>query len=128
MIPTYNEATNVERMINDVLNCGADAQVLIVDDMSPDKTYKIVQKIAETNPKVHLLLRKEKKGRGHAGKEGFKKAAHCSETVCRYVYSLNKESVHDRNDCIRHSGRIHLDCRVHQQPAGQDFRVVAVTQ
>lgn len=91
MIPTYNEATNVERMINDVLNCGADTQVLIVDDMSPDGTYKIVQKIAETNPKVHLLLRKEKKGRGHAGKEGFKKAL---DMGARYIVEMDGDGSH----------------------------------
>ena len=91
MIPTYNEATNVERMINDVLNCGTDTQVLIVNDMSPDGTYKIVQKIAETNPKVHLLLRKEKKGRGHAGKEGFKKAL---DMGARYIVEMDGDGSH----------------------------------
>ncbi|MDR2395496.1 MAG: polyprenol monophosphomannose synthase [Endomicrobium sp.] len=74
MIPTYNEAYNIKKIINDVLNCGIDLNVLIVDDMSPDGTYKIVEDIAKQNSKVHLLLRKEKKGRGYAGKDGFIKA------------------------------------------------------
>ncbi|MDR0724355.1 MAG: polyprenol monophosphomannose synthase [Endomicrobium sp.] len=74
MIPTYNEASNIKNVVSDVLNCGINTEVLIVDDMSPDGTYKIVENISKQNNKVHLLLRKEKKGRGYAGKDGFIKA------------------------------------------------------
>ncbi|MDR3307151.1 MAG: polyprenol monophosphomannose synthase [Endomicrobium sp.] len=74
MVPTYNEASNIKLMIDEILNCGADADVLIVDDMSTDGTYKIVEEISKTNNKVHLFLRREKKGRGYAGKDGFLKA------------------------------------------------------
>ncbi|MDR1195691.1 MAG: polyprenol monophosphomannose synthase [Endomicrobium sp.] len=91
MIPTYNEATNIKQMIEDVLNCGVDAEVLIVDDMSPDGTYKIVEEISKTNPKVHLLLRKEKKGRGYAGKDGFKKAV---EMNAEYIVEMDGDGSH----------------------------------
>lgn len=91
MIPTYNEATNIRQMIDDVLNCGAATEVLIVDDMSPDGTYKIVEEIAKTNPKVHLLLRKEKKGRGYAGKDGFKKAI---EMGAEYIVEMDGDGSH----------------------------------
>ncbi|MCL2390472.1 MAG: polyprenol monophosphomannose synthase [Endomicrobia bacterium] len=92
MIPTYNEASNVKQIINDVLNCGvADIEVLIVDDMSPDGTYKIVEEISKTNPKVHLLLRKEKKGRGYAGKDGFLKAL---ELGADYVLEMDGDGSH----------------------------------
>jgi dolichol-phosphate mannosyltransferase len=74
MVPTYNEAPNIKLVIDEILNCGVNVDVLIVDDMSPDGTYKIVEEISKTNNKVHLLLRKEKKGRGYAGKDGFLKA------------------------------------------------------
>jgi dolichol-phosphate mannosyltransferase len=74
MLPTYNEAENIKQAIDEILNCGLDIEVLVVDDMSPDGTYKIVEEISKNNPKVHLLLRKEQRGRGYAGIEGFKKA------------------------------------------------------
>ena len=57
MIPTYNEAGNIERIINEVLNCLPDSYVLTVDDMSPDGTYKIVQDISKLDKNVSLLLR-----------------------------------------------------------------------
>jgi dolichol-phosphate mannosyltransferase len=75
VIPTYNEAANIKQVIDEVLNCGlADIEVLVVDDTSPDGTYKTVEDIARSNPKVHLLKRATRRGRGYAGIDGFKKA------------------------------------------------------
>ncbi|MDR1952629.1 MAG: polyprenol monophosphomannose synthase [Elusimicrobiota bacterium] len=74
MIPTYNEAGNIKKIIDEILSCGENVEVLVVDDMSPDNTYEIVRLLAKTEPKINLLLRKEKKGRGYAGIDGFKKA------------------------------------------------------
>ncbi|MDR1696459.1 MAG: polyprenol monophosphomannose synthase [Endomicrobium sp.] len=92
MIPTYNEASNVKQIVNDVLNCGAqDIEVLIVDDLSPDGTYKIVEEISKTNPKVHLLLRREKRGRGFAGKDGFLKAL---EMNADYILEMDGDGSH----------------------------------
>ncbi|AKL97779.1 polyprenol monophosphomannose synthase [Endomicrobium proavitum] len=92
MIPTYNEASNIETMTASVINCGADVDVLIVDDMSPDGTYKIVEEIAKTNSKVHLLLRKENRGRGYAGIDGFKKAL---EMGADFIVEMDGDGSHD---------------------------------
>jgi dolichol-phosphate mannosyltransferase len=91
MIPTYNEASNIKRMIFDVLNCCADVDVLVVDDMSPDETYKIAEDISKENNRVHLLLRKEKKGRGFAGKDGFIKAL---EMGADYIVEMDGDGSH----------------------------------
>jgi dolichol-phosphate mannosyltransferase len=93
IIPTYNEASNVKTVIDGVLNCGvSDIEVLVVDDMSPDGTYKIVEEISKTNPKVRLLLRKENRGRGHAGKDGFLKAI---ELGAKYAVEMDGDGSHD---------------------------------
>ncbi|MDR2192396.1 MAG: polyprenol monophosphomannose synthase [Endomicrobium sp.] len=93
MIPTYNEASNIKTVIEGILNCGvSDIEVLVVDDTSPDGTYKVVEEIAKTNPKVHLLLRKENRGRGHAGKDGFLKAV---EMGAKYVVEMDGDGSHD---------------------------------
>jgi dolichol-phosphate mannosyltransferase len=91
MVPTYNEASNIKLVIDEILNCGANADVLIVDDMSPDGTYKIVEEISKTNNKVHLLLRKEKKGRGYAGKDGFLKAL---DMKADYIVEMDGDGSH----------------------------------
>lgn len=73
VIPTYNESENIRSLIKQILKLGIkNLEILVVDDNSPDKTWKIVEDIG--NKKVNLLLRKKDKGRGRAGAAGFKKA------------------------------------------------------
>ena len=41
VVCTYNEATNIKKVVNDILNCGVeDIEVLVADDVSPDRTCK----------------------------------------------------------------------------------------
>lgn len=72
VIPTYNEAENVTGIINAVLDSFDKADVLIVDDNSPDGTAEIVEKEFKNNQRVNLIVRKNKKGLGRAYVEGFK--------------------------------------------------------
>lgn len=74
VIPTYNESGNIENVINEILSLGLDIEALVADDNSPDGTHNIVERMAAKDPRVHLLLRKENRGRGWAGIDGFKKA------------------------------------------------------
>ena len=74
MVPTYNESGNIKELVNELLKLPLDLEVLVVDDNSPDGTYKIVEQMALNNRRVHLLLRKDNRGRGWAGIDGFGKA------------------------------------------------------
>jgi dolichol-phosphate mannosyltransferase len=74
VIPTYNERESIESLIREVLSLSLELNILVVDDNSPDGTGAIVSKLAEESPKVGLLTRKKRKGRGSAGVDGFKKA------------------------------------------------------
>jgi len=91
MIPTYNEAGNIESLINNILSLPNELNVLVVDDYSPDKTYEIVQRMVHTNPRIMLLLRKENRGRGWAGIDGFKKAL---ELGADYVVEMDGDFSH----------------------------------
>ena len=59
-LPTFNEAHNIKPLINKLRELGL--EVLVADDNSPDGTWKIVKEITESDPKVYLLHRMEKKG------------------------------------------------------------------
>ena len=75
VVPTYNEKANIEQLIKAIHKSVPSAQVLVVDDSSPDETYKEVQKLKKRDKKLHLLLRdRSVKGRGWAGRDGFVKA------------------------------------------------------
>ena len=74
VIPTYNEAENVVRLVPEVLQHLPDAEVLIVDDDSPDGTADLVAGMGERDPRVRLLRHGPKIGIGPAYKAGFEEA------------------------------------------------------
>jgi dolichol-phosphate mannosyltransferase len=74
VIPTYCERENIGPLIQEVIGLGLDLDVLVVDDSSPDGTGEIVSALAGENPRVRLLTRTKRKGRGSAGVAGFKTA------------------------------------------------------
>jgi dolichol-phosphate mannosyltransferase len=71
IIPTYNEAENIERILRRIAESLPDAGVLVVDDGSPDGTGDLVKAAAAELPDVHLLVRSEKTGLGSAYRAGF---------------------------------------------------------
>jgi dolichol-phosphate mannosyltransferase len=71
VIPTYNEIDSIEQVIAKVLAADRRADVLVVDDASPDGTGDLVAKLAEREPRVHLLRRGGKQGLGAAYRAGF---------------------------------------------------------
>jgi dolichol-phosphate mannosyltransferase len=74
--PTLNEAENVAQLVDELSLAlgGVDYEILIVDDNSPDLTWSVAQKIAETNPRVRTLRRMENPGLGMAVIDGFSAA------------------------------------------------------
>jgi len=75
IIPTYNEAENIRRLIRAVLAQPVTARVLVVDDGSPDGTAQIVEKMALKAPgRIDVLKRGEKLGLGTAYLAGFRRA------------------------------------------------------
>jgi dolichol-phosphate mannosyltransferase len=75
VLPTYNEATNIERLVTAVrAKLPASARVLIVDDNSPDGTGEIAARLAQEDGAVHCLHRPAKEGLGPAYIAGFREA------------------------------------------------------
>ena len=71
IIPTYNEAENIERMLHRIADSLPKAGILVVDDGSPDGTGDLVKAAAAELPDVHLLTRSGKSGLGSAYRAGF---------------------------------------------------------
>lgn len=74
MVPTYNESANIIPLIDELLSIAPEMEVVVVDDNSPDGTWKLVKARAEQSSRVHLVHRTDEKGRGSAGIAGFKYA------------------------------------------------------
>lgn len=74
IIPTFNEAENLPRLIPRIIQQNRAFHVLIVDDNSPDGTADVVKRLQKNNNRVHLLERPRKMGLGTAYVAGFKYA------------------------------------------------------
>jgi dolichol-phosphate mannosyltransferase len=75
VLPTYNEAGNVEAFVEAARSkLPASARLLIVDDNSPDGTGEIADRLAETHENVGVLHRPHKEGLGPAYVAGFRRA------------------------------------------------------
>lgn len=70
VMPTYNEAENINLIVPAVLEA-APVHILIVDDNSPDGTGNMADALAQDNPRVHVLHRTSKDGLGRAYLAGF---------------------------------------------------------
>jgi dolichol-phosphate mannosyltransferase len=79
VIPTYNEAENVEQIVRAVSAqlqqaVSVEHRILVVDDNSPDGTGAIADALARESPQVEVLHRSAKAGLGHAYLAGFARA------------------------------------------------------
>lgn len=72
VVPTYNEALNIEALLAAILAQGREFDVLVVDDNSPDGTGNLVAATAAQTPRVQLLRRPSKLGLGSAYLSGFR--------------------------------------------------------
>ncbi len=71
ILPTYNESGNIATIIERIFQHVPEAQVLVVDDNSPDGTASIVEKIMQSEPRLRLLKRAGKEGLGKAYLHAF---------------------------------------------------------
>ncbi len=71
VMPTYNERQNLEIVAGRIRESVPDADLLVVDDNSPDGTRDLADKLGEVDPRVHVMHRTEKAGLGRAYVAGF---------------------------------------------------------
>jgi dolichol-phosphate mannosyltransferase len=71
VVPTYDEATNITRLLDSVRHAAPFADVLVVDDGSPDGTAGLVAAHPDFGTRISLLERSEKDGLGAAYRAGF---------------------------------------------------------
>lgn len=93
VIPTYNEAGNIERLVTTVRATVPEARVLVVDDNSPDGTGDIVRRLVEADPQVELYARAGKLGLGTAYIEGFQHVL--QDATIEAVFGMDADFSHD---------------------------------
>jgi len=102
IIPTYNEKENIENIIRAIFSQepqGFGADILVVDDNSPDGTAKLVSNLQQEFPeKLFIENRKEKTGLGAAYIHGFKWAL---AKKYEYIIEMDADFSHNPKDLIK---------------------------
>ena len=92
IIPTYNERKNLLPLVNSVQDALSTADILIVDDNSPDGTGDIATESASRDAKVHVLHRSKKSGLGRAYIAGFRWAL---QHHYSHIFQIDADFSHD---------------------------------
>jgi len=99
IVPTYNEAENIGRVINLVLAQPTPISILVVDDNSSDGTADVVRTAMEDDPhRVDLIEREDKLGLGTAYLRGFR---HALARDYLYICEMDADLSHDPDDLPR---------------------------
>ena len=94
IVPTYNEAENIEKLIREILSQDERIELLIIDDNSPDGTSAIVERSIKENSRLHLMKREFKQGLGSAYIAGFK---YSLARDYSYIFEMDGDFSHDPN-------------------------------
>ncbi len=76
IIPVYNERRTIARVLDRVLavNLPCEREILVVDDGSTDGSRDILRQYARQDPRIHLLVHRRNRGKGHALRTAIREA------------------------------------------------------
>ncbi len=95
ILPTFNEIESLERVLGRIRQSVPNADILVVDDSSPDGTGRLADRLAAEDPGISVLNRPAKSGLGRAYLAGF---AHALQHGYRYVVQVDADGSHDPAD------------------------------
>ena len=98
VLATYNEAENLPPLIEALEGLGEDLEIVLVDDSSPDGTYKVAQRLSDRFGNLTLIQRPAKLGLGSALRDGLA-AAH--KSGAEFTLTMDADLSHDPREAPR---------------------------
>jgi dolichol-phosphate mannosyltransferase len=91
VLATFNEHNNISVLIDALQEQlkGVDAEIIVVDDNSPDKTAEVAEKAGKKYGNVRVIVRKNESGLSTALLRGFE------ESKGRYILTMDSDLAHD---------------------------------
>lgn len=93
VIPTYNERGNIARITSAILDILPNANIVIVDDSSPDGTGIIAQELAGNDSRIHIIHGLRKRGIGPSYIDGFKYTL--KNLNAEYIFEMDADFSHN---------------------------------
>jgi dolichol-phosphate mannosyltransferase len=99
VVPTFNERTNIARLVDTLFGLYPNIHVLVVDDHSPDGTSEVVRGLQQDRDNLMLLERTHNPGFAASYRDGFRQAL--ASPWCQVVITMDADFSHDPSE-IRH--------------------------
>lgn len=100
ILPTYNESENIRDLILAIEGLDINSIILVIDDSSPDGTWKIVKELQREFDNIMLVVRPSKMGLGTAIRDGFKILSSL-ENRPDHVIAMDADFSHNPQDIPR---------------------------
>jgi len=100
ILPTYNEAGNIEKLISTIGTLKINSMILVIDDSSPDGTANVVKKLQQDHKNISLLNRPSKMGLGTAIRDGFNFILSLPKQP-KYIITMDSDFSHNPWDIPR---------------------------
>jgi len=132
MLPTYCEAQNIERLIDEIERLNLNASILVIDDSSPDNTSDVVRNCQQRYDNVLLLVRPGKRGLGTAITDGFR-AFLSLKTPPKYIVTMDADYSHSPREIPKLIAPVKSGChlvigsRYYQSGNARDWSVIRLT-
>lgn len=94
LIPTYNERDNLAAIVAATLRAAPGAEVLVIDDASPDGTGALADALAREEPRVSVLHRAGKQGLGRAYLDGLRRGLAAARGHTHFI-TMDADFSHD---------------------------------
>ena len=89
---TYNEVEMIEHFLNSIEELNSSLDILLIDDNSPDNTWKIIQEYSKNKKNIHLIIRNKKEGLDTAHKIAFE---YSIKNNYDFLITLDADMSHD---------------------------------
>ena len=89
---TYNEAENIENFLNSIEELNLALDILLIDDNSPDSTWKKIQEYSKNKENIHLIIRNKKEGLDTAHKIAYE---YSIKNNYDFLITLDADMSHD---------------------------------
>lgn len=97
ILPTYCEASNIRKLIEEIEGLNLNISILIIDDSSPDGTAEIARSLQKKYNNILLYVRKQKMGLGTAITDGFRVFLSLHH-VPKCIITMDADYSHNPND------------------------------